>query len=107
MNKPTNKTQVIVGLSGGVDSSVAALLLQQQGYQVQGVFMQNWDQDNQDPFCSANQDLADVRAVCERLQIPLMTVSFAEEYWQRVFQNFLDEYAAGRTPNPDILCNQR
>ncbi len=102
----TIKSKIMVGMSGGVDSSVAALLLQQQGYTVQGVYMQNWDQDNQDPFCSANQDLTDAREVCGRLDIPLHTVAFAQAYWERVFQNFLDEYAAGRTPNPDILCNK-
>ncbi len=89
-----------------MDSSVAAILLCQQGYDVHGVFMQNWDQDNQDPFCSANQDFLDAKMVCERLDIPLQTVRFAKEYWERVFQHFLDEYAKGRTPNPDILCNK-
>lgn len=104
--KSISQTRVIVGLSGGVDSSVAALLLQQQGYQVEGVFMQNWLKDGEELFCPADQDLADARAVCEKLHIPLHTVCFAEEYWQRVFQHFLAEYAAGRTPNPDILCNK-
>lgn len=104
--KPTTKTHVIIGLSGGVDSSVAALLLQKQGYQVEGVFMQNWVEDGKETFCPADIDLKDARTVCERLGIPFHTVSFAKEYWDKVFQHFLDEYAAGRTPNPDILCNQ-
>jgi tRNA-uridine 2-sulfurtransferase len=105
MNSKLKK--IIVGMSGGVDSSVTALLLQQQGYQVQGVFMQNWEEDlSGDPFCSTSQDLKDVEAVCSLLNIPFHTVHFAQEYWNRVFQHFLDEYAAGRTPNPDILCNQ-
>lgn len=97
---------VIVGLSGGVDSSVAALLLQQQGYRVEGLFMQNWVETGEDIFCPGDRDLQDARAVCERLNIKLHTVSFAQEYWDRVFQYFLAEYAAGRTPNPDILCNK-
>ncbi len=99
------KKRVIVGISGGVDSAVAALLLQKQGHEVQGIFMQNWD-DPADPFCSANQDWQDAKAVCKHLAIPLQMVRFAEAYWDRVFQHFLNEYAAGRTPNPDILCNQ-
>jgi tRNA-specific 2-thiouridylase len=104
--KPISQTHVIVGLSGGVDSSVAALSLQQQGYQVEGLFMQNWAEDGKDNFCPADIDLKDARAVCLRLNIPLHTVSFAKEYWDRVFQYFLAEYAKGRTPNPDILCNK-
>jgi len=103
---PISQTRVIVGLSGGVDSSVAALLLQQQGYQVEGVFMQNWDENGQNDFCPADADLKDAEAVCQRLNIPFHTISFAKEYWERVFQYFLEEYAAGRTPNPDILCNK-
>lgn len=106
MTKAKQHTRVIVGLSGGVDSAVAALLLQQQGYQVEGVFMKNWEADANDPFCQAEQDLSDARAVCEKLQIPFQRANFAKEYWDNVFQNFLDEYAAGRTPNPDILCNK-
>lgn len=104
--KPILQTRVIVGLSGGVDSSVAALLLQQQGYQVEGLFMQNWIEEGEAVFCPADQDLQDARAVCEKLNIPLHTVCFAQQYWDRVFQYFLAEYAAGRTPNPDILCNK-
>lgn len=97
---------VIVGMSGGVDSSVSALLLKQQGFEVTGLFMQNWQADSDDPYCSAQQDLEDARIVCDKLNIPLKTVNFSSEYWDKVFQYFLDEYAAGRTPNPDILCNK-
>jgi len=99
-------TKIIVGLSGGVDSSVAAYLLLQQGYQVEGLFMKNWEGDDDDEHCSAAQDLADVQAVCAKLSIPLHTVNFSEEYWDNVFKHFLAEYQAGRTPNPDILCNR-
>jgi len=97
--------KIIVGMSGGVDSSVAAYLLQQQGYLVEGLFMKNWE-DNNDKHCSAAQDLADAQAVCATLNIPLHVVNFSAAYWDRVFQYFLDEYHAGRTPNPDILCNK-
>lgn len=100
------KKRVVVGMSGGVDSSVAAFLLKEQGYDVIGVFMRNWEADQDDPHCTAEQDLMDARLVADRLGIPLKTVNFAQEYWDRVFQYFLDEYAAGRTPNPDILCNK-
>ena len=100
------KPRVIVGLSGGVDSSVSALLLQQQGYDVQGIFMKNWEEDDTAEYCSASVDIADAQAVCDSLKIPLHTVNFAAEYWERVFENFLQEYKAGRTPNPDILCNK-
>lgn len=100
------KEHIVVGMSGGVDSSVTAALLCEQGYQVTGLFMRNWDADDKDPFCTATQDLTDARAVCDKLNIPLKTVNFAQEYWDRVFQHFLDEYAAGRTPNPDVLCNK-
>jgi len=93
-------------MSGGVDSSVAALLLLEQGYQVEGLFMKNWEEDDTETYCSASQDVADARAVCERLNIPLHTVNFAAEYWDNVFELFLAEYKAGRTPNPDILCNR-
>jgi tRNA-specific 2-thiouridylase len=101
-----HKKHIVVGLSGGVDSSVAAWLLKKQGHQVTGVFMQNWVADANDPHCSAQQDLSDARTVCDKLGIPLRTINFAKEYWDHVFQHFLDELALGRTPNPDILCNQ-
>lgn len=102
----THPARVIVGMSGGVDSSVAALLLLEQGYQVEGLFMKNWDEDDGTDYCTAMTDLADAQAVCQHLGIPLHTASFAAEYWDRVFAHFLDEYRSGRTPNPDILCNK-
>jgi len=95
---------VIVGMSGGVDSAVAALLLRDAGYSVQGLFMSNWDDD--DAYCTAAEDFQDARAVCETLGIPLHRASFSTEYRERVFANFLREYARGRTPNPDVLCNR-
>jgi tRNA-specific 2-thiouridylase len=99
-------SKVIVGLSGGVDSAVAALLLQQQGHAVMAVFMKNWDEDDEAGYCPAAADLADAREIAARLDIELATVSFSAEYWDRVFRHFLDEYAAGRTPSPDIICNR-
>lgn len=96
---------VIVGMSGGVDSSVAAWLLQQQGYEVQGLFMSNWDED-EDGYCTAAEDYQDARHVCEQLGIALHKVSFAGAYRERVFSYFLEEYRSGRTPNPDVLCNR-
>lgn len=104
--KAIEDTKVIVGMSGGVDSAVAALLLKQQGYQVSGMFMKNWEGDDDAEFCPATIDAADAQSVCEKLGIELHTVNFAAEYWDRVFANFLQEYRAGRTPNPDILCNK-
>ncbi len=98
--------RVIVGMSGGVDSSVSALRLLEQGHAVTGLFMKNWDEDDGTEYCTAREDLADAQAVCDRLGIPLQTVNFAAEYWDHVFEVFLREYAAGRTPNPDILCNK-
>ena len=101
------KNQVIaVGLSGGVDSSVAALLLKKAGYEVIGLFMQNWEVDKEDTFCTAEQDLSDAKAVANHIGIPLYTVNFSKEYWDNVFQYCLDEFNAGRTPNPDVLCNR-
>jgi tRNA-specific 2-thiouridylase len=97
-------TTVIVGMSGGVDSAVAALLLRDAGYSVQGLFMSNWDAD--DAYCTAAEDFQDARAVCETLGIPLHRASFSAEYRERVFAHFLREYSAGRTPNPDVLCNR-
>jgi tRNA-specific 2-thiouridylase len=99
--------RIIVGLSGGVDSAVAALSLQQQGFQVEGLFMKNWEDDDTATHCTAEQDLADARQVCETLDIPLHQANFAAEYRREVFELCLREYRAGRTPNPDILCNQR
>ncbi|MBA6412325.1 tRNA 2-thiouridine(34) synthase MnmA [Parahaliea sp. F7430] len=98
--------KVIVGMSGGVDSSVSALLLQQQGYQVEGLFMKNWDEDDGTEYCSAKEDYADAQAVADKLGITLHGANFAAEYWDNVFEHFLAEYQAGRTPNPDILCNR-
>jgi tRNA-uridine 2-sulfurtransferase len=100
------KIKVVIGLSGGVDSAVAALLLRDQGHEVQALFMQNWTADQNDPYCSISQDLNDARAVCDKLQISFSVTNFSREYWHNVFQYFLDEYAAGRTPNPDIMCNK-
>jgi tRNA-specific 2-thiouridylase len=98
--------RVIVGMSGGVDSSVAALLLLEQGYRVEGLFMKNWDEDDGTEYCTAKADLADAQAVCATLGIKLHAANFAAEYWDNVFEHFLKEYRAGRTPNPDILCNR-
>ena len=105
ISNPSSK-KVVVGMSGGVDSSVSAYLLQQQGYQVSGLFMKNWEEDDTEEYCSATTDLADAQAVCDKLGIELNTVNFAAEYWDNVFEYFLAEYRAGRTPNPDILCNK-
>ena len=93
-------------MSGGVDSSVAALLLINEGYQVEGLFMKNWDEDDGTEYCTAKEDLADAQSVAEKLKIPLHTANFAAEYWDNVFEHFLNEFNAGRTPNPDILCNR-
>lgn len=101
---PPAGAHIIVGMSGGVDSSVSALLLLEAGYRVSGVFMQNWEDD--DEACTARQDYRDAAGVAETLGIPLETVNFAEEYWAGVFEHFLAEYRAGRTPNPDVLCNR-
>ena len=106
MNKSPAETRVIVGMSGGVDSSVTALLLLEQGYQVEGLFMKNWEEDDTEEYCTATVDLADAQAVCDKLGISLRTANFATEYWDHVFEYFLAEYKAGRTPNPDIICNK-
>lgn len=100
------KKTVVVGLSGGVDSSVAALLLKEQGYHVIGLFMLNWEENDENGACTAEEDYADVRRVSSLLDIPYYTVNFAKEYQERVFSYFLAEYKAGRTPNPDVLCNR-
>ncbi|MDE7395928.1 MAG: tRNA 2-thiouridine(34) synthase MnmA [Clostridiales bacterium] len=99
------KKTVVVGVSGGVDSSVAAYLLKEQGYNVIGLFMNNWD-DTDDEVCTASEDWQDARAVCGALEIPAYSVNFQKEYLERVFAHFLDEYKKGRTPNPDVLCNR-
>ncbi len=96
---------VVVGMSGGVDSSVAAYLLKEQGYDVVGIFMKNWEENDDEGVCTATADYADVRSVCETIGIPYYTVNFAKEYRDRVFSYFLSEYRKGRTPNPDVLCN--
>lgn len=98
--------KIIVGVSGGVDSSVAALLLKKQGYKVEALFMKNWDEKLEDGSCLWEADVEDAIKVCEKLDIPLNTVDLSIEYWQNVFTSFLKEYESGRTPNPDILCNQ-
>lgn len=100
------KQSVMVGLSGGVDSSVTALLLKEQGYHVEGLFMKNWEEDDTEDYCSASTDIADAQAVCDKLEIPLHRINFSAEYWDRVFAHFLAEHQIGRTPNPDILCNK-
>lgn len=98
--------RIVVGMSGGVDSSVAALLLKRQGCQTVGVFMKNWEEKDENGVCTSERDWDDVRRVCEKLDIPCYSVNFAKEYWDRVFSHFLDEYRKGRTPNPDVLCNR-
>ncbi|VAW85773.1 tRNA-specific 2-thiouridylase MnmA [hydrothermal vent metagenome] len=105
MNNPSTQ-QIIVGMSGGVDSSVTALLLQQQGLSVSGIFMKNWEDKDPDGTCPATIDANDAMRVCDKIGIPMDAVNFASEYWDHVFQYFLDEYKSGRTPNPDILCNK-
>lgn len=103
---PSSGATVVVGMSGGVDSSVAALLLKEQGYRVIGLFMKNWNEDDGTEYCTAATDLLDADQVCHTLGIELHTANFAAEYWDNVFEEFLKEYAAGRTPNPDVLCNR-
>ena len=101
------KNQVIaISLSGGVDSSVAALTLKKSGCRVFGLFMQNWEDEKDDPFCTAEQDLSDTKAITDHIGIPLYTINFSKEYWNNVFQPCLDEFSNGRTPNPDVWCNR-
>ncbi|MFO7581724.1 tRNA 2-thiouridine(34) synthase MnmA [Guyparkeria sp.] len=103
---PADAPRIMVGMSGGVDSSVAALLLKEAGYQVEGLFMKNWEGDDDDEYCAAKEDMLDAMAVADKLGIEFHYVNFSAEYWDRVFEHFLHEYRAGRTPNPDILCNR-
>ncbi|MDR7077977.1 tRNA-specific 2-thiouridylase [Neobacillus niacini] len=104
--KDPKDIRVVVGMSGGVDSSVAALLLKQQGYDVIGIFMKNWDDTDDTGFCTATEDYNDVIRVCNQIGIPYYGVNFEKQYWDKVFTYFLDEYKAGRTPNPDVMCNK-
>lgn len=106
MKKEPKDTKVVVGMSGGVDSSVTALLLKQQGYDVIGVFMKNWDEEDENGNCTATEDYEDVIMVCNQIGIPYYSVNFTKEYWDRVFTYFLEEYKNGRTPNPDVMCNK-
>ncbi len=101
-----NKDRIVVGMSGGVDSAVAALLLKEQGHEVIGVFMKNWDEVDENGVCSADEDYTYVRQVCDKIGIPYYSVNFVKEYETRVFSYFLDEYRKGRTPNPDVMCNK-
>src|SRR5262244_1814404 len=101
----TQKHRIVLGLSGGVDSSVAAWLLKREGHEVVGVFMKNWEDDDTDEYCTSRQDLVDAAAVADVVGIELEAVNFVREYRERVFAHFLAEYRAGRTPNPDVLCN--
>ncbi len=104
--KTPQETRVVVGMSGGVDSSVTALLLKEQGYDVIGIFMKNWDDTDENGFCTATEDYNDVIAVCNQIGIPYYAVNFEQQYWDKVFTYFLNEYKAGRTPNPDVMCNK-
>ncbi|MED1508008.1 tRNA 2-thiouridine(34) synthase MnmA [Bacillus proteolyticus] len=106
MNKLPQETRVVIGMSGGVDSSVAALLLKEQGYDVIGIFMKNWDDTDENGVCTATEDYNDVIEVCNQIGIPYYAVNFEKQYWDKVFMYFLDEYRAGRTPNPDVMCNK-
>ena len=99
--------RVVVGMSGGVDSSVSALLLKKQGYDVIGVFMKNWDDTDDSGICTATDDYEDVKKVADQIGIPYYSINFEKEYWQRVFEYFLNEYKKGRTPNPDVMCNSQ
>ncbi|HET7657562.1 MAG TPA: tRNA 2-thiouridine(34) synthase MnmA [Bacillales bacterium] len=106
VNKKPEDTRVVVGMSGGVDSSVAALLLKEQGYEVIGLFMKNWDDTDENGVCTATEDYHDVARVSHQIGIPYYAVNFEKEYWDKVFTYFLEEYKAGRTPNPDVMCNK-
>lgn len=106
MSNPNSEKTVIVGMSGGVDSSVSAAVLKEQGYNVIGLFMKNWEEDDENGVCQASKEFADVVKVCEKLDIPYYSVEFVKEYRDNVFKYFLEEYEAGFTPNPDILCNR-
>lgn len=106
MKKTPKDTRVVVGMSGGVDSSVAAMLLKEQGYDVVGIFMKNWDDTDEFGVCTATEDFEDVIRVCNQLDIPYYSVNFEKQYWDNVFTYFLDEYKVGRTPNPDVVCNK-
>lgn len=106
MAKDHSQTRIVVGMSGGVDSSVSALLLKRQGYDVVGVFMKNWDDTDENGVCTATTDYQDVAKVASKIGIPYYSVNFEKEYWDRVFTYFIDEYKKGRTPNPDVLCNK-
>ncbi|MBW8348210.1 tRNA 2-thiouridine(34) synthase MnmA [Bacillus sp. IITD106] len=106
MIKAPKDTRVVVGMSGGVDSSVAALLLKEQGYDVIGIFMKNWDDTDENGVCTATEDYNDVIQVCNQIGVPYYAVNFEKQYWDKVFTYFLDEYKAGRTPNPDVMCNK-
>lgn len=106
MAKSISDTKVVVGMSGGVDSSVAAYLLKEQGYDVMGIFMKNWEEKDEYGYCTAAEDSEDARRICNQIGIPYYTVNFVKQYWDRVFTYFLEEYKRGRTPNPDVLCNK-
>jgi len=101
-----DKKRVVIGMSGGVDSSVAALILKQQGYDVIGLFMNNWEEEDENGCCPAEQDYSDVRRVCDKIGIPYYSINLSKDYMDRVFSYFIDEYSRGRTPNPDVLCNR-
>lgn len=104
--KEPEQTRIVVGMSGGVDSSVTALVLKELGFDVVGIFMKNWDDTDENGVCTATEDFHDVVAVCDHIGIPYYSVNFEKEYWDRVFTYFLEEYKAGRTPNPDVMCNK-
>lgn len=106
MDKKPSDTTVVIGMSGGVNSSVAALLLKEQGYKVIGIFMKNWEEKDEFGECTATEDAEDARRICEAIGIPFYTVNFVQKYWDHVFTYFLDELKKGRTPNPDVLCNK-